>query len=347
MDPGSDDFEDDDLFNDPSLLAEVEAHAISSTQAQRPGGVDRPGTSVSGAAGSTGRQPVFGYTKSGRPIYEPQPVNTEPRVSKGAFGWGDLGKFNGVSDLKHGDLNGYPRRQQHEEQQDYDDDDHHPETTMDAMGRYGYGSQDEAEVIDKRAQTLSESLAAQPRSGPIAESSAQARRRAALLGGPPATGAAMSRPQESMPPPARLNTSRAFSRSTSAGPNLFARPGQAHAFRMEPILSQGSQGTPVPASQGAAARKAVFALEEETRKRELAEKELAELRAELERERNSRRSKEPAQDHWPGLPAPHTSDQGELLRKFQELETQLWSAKGEAETIRRAHKNVRNRSTAI
>lgn len=332
---GSDDFDDDDLFNDPGLLAEVEAHAITATQAPRP----KDAGSVRGHPGQASdrfiKAPVFGYTRQGKPIHEPRPVNTEPRVSKGAFGFGDLGKFDGLSDLTHGDLNGYPRRRA-EQDGDY------PQMFVDSDGKYGYESSDEAEVIDKRAQTISETLAVQakPPPPPQTQSSAQARRRAALMG-EPVTLAPQAVPNDKAGPPApRLNTGRSFSRSASAGPNLFARPAHAGPSRLEPILSQGSHGSQLPSSQGAAARKAVFALEEESKRREAVEKELAEARAELERERRERRDRETARAHWPGIAEDEDMTEADLQQKFRDLEKELWTARGEAETMRRAYKNV-------
>jgi hypothetical protein len=93
-----------------------------------------------------------------------------------------------------------------------------------------------------------------------------------------------------------------------------------------------------PASQGAAARRAVFELDEERRKREDLERQLDELKAQAA----SHQGMGKGRALWEGGEEVAEGDgtDADMTKKIKELQTELWRAKGEAESVRRAQRDV-------
>jgi hypothetical protein len=377
----ADSFDDDDLFDDPAALdaiAAVEARAISASQATKSHATQGYHHTVSvPRAGSSkpAPPPSFGVTSKGK-ARDPVPINTEPRVSTGGFGWGDGGKHFFPGNMERIITAGKQQRFR----EGYDDDDL-PEVMMDDSGGYGFLGVAEEEVVDNHARAVSESLAVKPPvARPVGDTSAAAaaaaaaRRlaiRAAMDGTPKddsvsimsrstsadSKGPATSNqprpplaPLQQQPPQAgssRFGAPRSLSRSVSAGSHIFARPAPiASTSRLEPILSQSqssqngeraaSQGP--PASQGVAARRAVFELDEEKRKREDLERQLAELKAQAE----SNQSKGKGRAVWEDGEEMAEGDRMDvdMTKKMKDLQAELWRAKGEAESVRRAQRDV-------
>ncbi|OCF41535.1 hypothetical protein I317_04643 [Kwoniella heveanensis CBS 569] len=150
----------------------------------------------------------------------------------------------------------------------------------------------------------------------------------------------------------KFGSTRALSRSQSAGAQIFHhRPGNAVAgpSRLPTIPSQSSPRDPghnddgvPPASQGSLARSAAIALEAERKKREEAEAELAALKAarlSASRDLSVRHSQEVSRSD-------STGGNGDSERRIKELQQQVWAAKGEAETMRRAQREEQQRHLA-
>lgn len=152
----------------------------------------------------------------------------------------------------------------------------------------------------------------------------------------------------------KFPNNRTMSRSISAG-QLHSRPIMTSVSRrpgplLSPILSsQSSQSAQMPASQGSMARKAALELDEERRKREEVEEELQRIKAELlEKERKfeeerERRELDIDRQERATVQAKQERKQedGEDWKtKFQALQGDYYRAKGEAESMRRAQKDV-------
>jgi hypothetical protein len=171
----SDSFDDDDLFDDPAALdaiAAVEAQAISASQATKPHATQGYHHTVSLPRVGSSKPvppPAFGVTSKGK-ARDPVPINTEPRVSTGGFGWGDGGKHFFPGNMERIITAGKQQRFR----EGYDDDDL-PEIMMDDSGRYGFLGGAEEEVVDNHARAVSESLAAKaPIARPVGDTSAVA-----------------------------------------------------------------------------------------------------------------------------------------------------------------------------
>jgi hypothetical protein len=105
----------------------------------------------------------------------------------------------------------------------------------------------------------------------------------------------------------------------------------------------------MPASQGTLARKAALELDEERRRREEAEDEVRRMKAELldkerklEEEREMREMEEDRKEKT-ATQARHVGQEEEgddWKTRFQALQMDYYRAKGEAETMRRAQKDV-------
>ncbi|WVF70270.1 hypothetical protein IAT40_005059 [Kwoniella sp. CBS 6097] len=150
----------------------------------------------------------------------------------------------------------------------------------------------------------------------------------------------------------KFGVTRSLSRSQSAGAQIFHhRPGNAVAgpSRLPTIPSQHSPSDignndagPPPASQGSLARSAAIALEVERKKREELEGELAALkaaRANVSDASNARRGQAVNRTEVAG-------DNGDSEKRIKELQNQVWAAKGEAETMRRAQREEQQRHLA-
>ncbi|RSH93008.1 hypothetical protein EHS25_008456 [Saitozyma podzolica] len=382
----SDSFDDDDLFDDPAALdaiAAVEAQAISASQATKPHATQGYHHTVSLPRVGSSKPvppPAFGVTSKGK-ARDPVPINTEPRVSTGGFGWGDGGKHFFPGNMERIITAGKQQRFR----EGYDDDDL-PEIMMDDSGRYGFLGGAEEEVVDNHARAVSESLAAKaPIARPVGDTSAVATaaavRRLAIRAAMDGTArddamsimsrsvsadskgpATSNQPRPPLAPlqqqplqagPSRFGAPRSLSRSVSAGSHIFARPAPTSSTsRLEPILSQSqssqngdraaSQGP--PASQGAAARRAVFELDEERRKRDDLERQLDELKAQAA----SHQGKGKGRALWEGGEEVAEGDgtDADMTKKIKELQTELWRAKGEAESVRRAQRDEHDKHLA-
>lgn len=301
----SDPFDDDAFFAnlDLAVLDQVEAQAISATQATRPPKLQK----------------------------DPRPINTEPRAGgKSTFGFGELGKHtHPANEARY--IEGVEQRKQYWGlKRDDDQDDAYPSVTVDATGRYGLAHEsDDDEVVDLhapggRALAYGRARALQP--DPMSASQGAQARREALVG-----EAGPSRmPPPAVPESARVlpgSQSRTLSRSVSAGKQVIVPRTARHQSNLAPIASQSSQG---PSSQGSQVRRSALQLEDEKRRREELENQVKTLEAQL-------RTNRPA--HW--TDGVEVELNGEPLEKqIKALQAQLWQAKGEAETVRRTHKTV-------
>lgn len=249
-----DSFDDDAFFSslDLNVLDQVEAHAISSTQAARP------------------------HHTIAKPQKEPRPINTEPRAGgKSTFGFGELGKHtHPANETRY--IDGVEKRKQYWGLK-RDDDAEYPSVTVDATGRYGIAqdSDDDEQVVDLhapggRALTYGRQVAPQPDLG----SQGARARREALVG-------AM------LPPSARDGAlpgsqSRVLSRSVSTGKQVVVpRTGRSN---LAPIASQSSQ----PSSQGSQVRRSALQLDDERRKREELEQQVRALQTQLQASKQTR-----------------------------------------------------------
>jgi hypothetical protein len=248
----SDSFDDDDAFYnnvDLAVLDQVEAQAISSTQANRPVKLQK----------------------------DPRPINTEPRAGgKSTFGFGELGKHtHPANETRY--IDGVEKRKEYWNLKRDDDD--YPSVTIDATGRYGLAQEsDDDEVVDLhapggRALAYGHKRALQP--DPPASQGAQARREALGVAGP----------SRMPPPPLPADTSRlpgsqtrTLSRSVSAGKQVIVPRTARHQSNLAPIASQSSQP---PSSQGSQVRRSALQLEDEKRKREELEEQVRTLQAQL------------------------------------------------------------------
>lgn len=352
----SDPFDDEAFFSDIDLsaLEECEAQAIQATQ-------------VAGLKlQENGNSTRYHHTvASPRPELrkEPRPLNTEPRAGgKSTFGFGEGGKHTHPANeirlvenvRKRKEYWGVPR---HDDGEEYD----RPAVTVDPTGRYGlvvdhneedgYGDDDVVDLHAPGARTH-----ALTTNGSFARpidlgSQAAMARRAAIteaarnLSPIDSNFASSSSNQQGVPrhtgdpahPLPRHSTmagpSRVLSRSVSAGNHVLAKSRQGAPRVLSPVLSQSSANHP-PSSQGSQLRRSVLELEDERRQREGLEARIKQLNYELA-------ASKPAPRHWAnGLP-----DNGEEEipsgHKIKSLQTDLWIAKGEAENMRRAQKEVR------
>ncbi|KAK8866120.1 hypothetical protein IAR55_001271 [Kwoniella newhampshirensis] len=141
----------------------------------------------------------------------------------------------------------------------------------------------------------------------------------------------------------KFNSNRALSRSVSAGVQVFnhrtttaAGPSKLPTI---PSQSEGFSDGPPPASQGSAARQAAIELERERQRRQELEAELTRLRLQAER---SQQGVQVVRD----VGTAGAGDGGGGEEKIKELQAQVWAAKGEAETMRRAQREEHNRHLA-
>lgn len=352
--------DDDDFFDNPetlSLLVQVEERALQASQAQPKASQLPVRNIVSTDSYSSNRPKQLGTRRT-----LPQPVNAtrsqwRPPVPAGAAA------AAGASRSGHGEDEPPPI-----------------DIVMDGTGRYDLanpaGSAEEAVVTDNRK---SKSLALGARLGlghgrsgstlSVGSTASEERRRAitqALSAGEGAkvlsrsnsTSSITARPshapspapapaQTHAPPPHRgsqsFNPTRQLSRSASVGSHASSqvfgasnRPSSLQGnTRLPPIPSSGggpgSQGQGGQ-SQGYVSKQQVEELKKERERRIALETELARLRAGAV---SASASSATAQKMTAGA----GGDDWE--KKIKELQAQMWAAKGEAETIRRAQKEVR------
>ena len=351
MPTSSDPFdEDDELFADPTTLDQLEASAIQSSQAAKPR-VTQPyhHTIAKPRAGPSTRSATA--TFSGRKA--PQPINTEPRAGNSGFGWEYGGKrsIDGNRDRHVAAVNGRAQYWSNRENPyGNDDDDDHPDIVM-GEGGYEIGG---PEVVDSHhTKTISAAPVDLER-----QSQAAAARRAAI------SAASQATREDSIPPaveagPSHLRANsttgfrpsaglptkfpgpeRTLSRSISAGHQPIQRSVSRGPPALSPIPSQGTSSRPaLPSSQGSVARRNALALDEEKQKRLAAEKELAELREEMRKAKSATIEVNVSRMEVDGSEEDAVQSE-DLQAQVKELQNQLWRAKGEAETIRRAQRDV-------
>jgi len=353
MPTSSDPFDiDDDLFASPDALDSLEAHALQSTQTPAP--APNPGPSQPRKRTT---QPY--HHQIARPSQtfsrrkEPAPLNTEPRAGNSGFGWEFGGKRSIDGNVERhiaaiGERAAYwSHGKERREEEEY------PDVVVGKNGKYEFGQdmEDEGEeVVDNHARMgmglgTSQSQVRDPRGAAarreaIAAASASAGQTTTIFVRPPLsrsnsassspniTRQAAAGPSNPPPPPQppQKFAQRSLSRSVSAGSHPVSRP-PSRINPLPPIASQSSQS-----SQGSATRRVAIELEEERRKREATEAQLKALQNQLLVEKNriqeSRKERE-------------TESLGDDPENWmKELQAELYKAKGEAETMRRAQKDV-------
>lgn len=350
--------DDDDFFDNPetlNLLVQVEERALQASQAQPKASQLPVRNIVSTDSYSSNRPKQLGTRRT-----LPQPVNATRSQWKPPFPAGAAAAAG-------------PSRSGHAE-----DEPPPIDIVMDGTGRYDLanpaGSAEEAVVTDNRK---SKSLALGARLGlghgrsgstlSVGSTASEERRRAitqALSAGEGAkvlsrsnsTSSITARPshapapapaQTHATPPHRgsqsFNPTRQLSRSASVGSHASSqvfgasnRPSSLQGnTRLPPIPSSGggpgSQGQGGQ-SQGYVSKQQAEELKKERERRIALETELARLRAGAV---SASASSATAQKMTAGA----GGDDWE--KKIKELQAQMWAAKGEAETIRRAQKEVR------
>lgn len=301
----SDPFDDDAFFSDIdiSALEEVEAQAISATQAVRP---IRP--------------------PSAKSFKEPRPINTEPRAGgKSTFGFGELGKHtHPANETRY--IDNVEKRKQYWGLKRDDDDDEFPAVTIDATGRYDLAQDDDEDdqVVDTHA----------PGGRGVAYTRTAALQRAPAVNISKPTAGPSRLPLAPQSNTSHTASTRTLARSASVGKQVFAPRGSRLQPGLAPISSQSNPSQSMPSSsQGSQARRSVLQLDDEKRKREELEREVERLQAQLQASETQKR-------HWTdGIHVDMGS--GNPEDRVRELQTQVWKAQGEAETIRRLQKTVR------
>lgn len=354
----SDPFDDEDFFSDIDLSAldACEAQAIQATQASKP------------PERANGNNTRYHHTvaspRPDLPFKEPRPLNTEPRAGgKSTFGFGEGGKHAHPANEIRLVENVRKRKEYWGLRRDDDEEEYdRPSMTVDPTGRYGLlvdnneeGGDEEDDVVDLHAPgARTHALTAKGSFARPADTGSQGAmaRRAAIADAARSVSAADNSLQTSSSiypaaarpagntsrstyrQPSMAGSTRVLSRSVSAGSHVLAKSLHAPPRALSPVLSQGSANQ-VSSSQGSQLRRSVLELEDEKRQREGLEARIKRLNEELAM------SKATSQ-HWSkGLSDPDeagaSSDQ-----RIKSLQTDLWIAKGEAETMRRAQKEVRH-----
>lgn len=350
---------DDDLFANPAALDELEASALQSTQAPPqppPPHPPHPNPNPPRRQTQPYHHPLVrpSQTFSGRK--EPAPLNTEPRAGNSGFGWEFGGKrsIDGNVERHIAAISERAAYWSHGHGNERDEEEY-PVVVLGEDGRHGFGDGEEEDVVDNHART-GVGLVMPNASQQVRDvKGAQARREAIAAAGAAeaaapvqAVRAPLSRSNSASSPtglnrqvqagPSNLAqqphhlerpqfVQRSLSRSVSAGAHPVSRP-PSRINPLPPISSQTSQS-----SQGSAARKAVFELEGERRRRETAETQLQAARDQIILEQRLREEKAREEESI------HSGDDPE--RRLKDLQAELWRAKGEAESVRRAQRDVR------
>jgi hypothetical protein len=355
--------DDDDLFNDNETLAALEAQAKAAqapaknrimqkyhhTMAQPKAGPSGPSTTTKNGKGNFGGRNA------------PAPLNTEPRAGVGGFGWQEGGKrvVEGNID-RH--ITSIDERQAYwkgeiakgtQAQGKKRLTEEYPDVIVKPDGAYGFGEGGGALLHAASQARASEGAAA--RRAAIAAATANVHKapeaKPILQSVNPLSQAKAAPKADKFP-----SNDRTLSRSMSAGHHPVARTNsRGFGGQMSAIQSQSSsQGQQVlPSSQGSLARKTALELDEERRRREAAEEELARLKlkvaeqeerilAEREaREREEDRRQLDGQDErGQGASDKPREDDEDMTTKYKQLQEEMWTAKGEAEQVRRKKQEV-------
>ena len=333
---------DDDLFADPQTLDQLEASALQASQAPKPR-VTQPYHHTVAKPKNPPSILSSGVKFSGRKA--PQPINTEPRAGNSGFGWEYGGKRSIEGNFQR-HIDNVRKRQEYwsnNEPNGYasrEDESYRPDIVV---GENGY-ELGENEVVDSHA---TRNLGLAPPASQSRTKEAAAARRAAILQASqshnedagPSNVAGPSQPRATSVEAQRYapqrQPQRAFSRSISAGHHpMTAGLGAVRKGRLSPIPSEDTGS--VASSQGSMARKTAIQLEEEKRRSETLEKEISRLKEQLQaRRKEETEAVEGRMDIDQAGPGPP-----EFQARFDQLQNELWKAKGEASTMRRAQKEV-------
>ena len=348
MPPSSDPFDfDDDLFANPATFDALEAYALQSTQVPlapppQPGPAKRLNAAYQHqAARAPNRPPILSQTFAGRK--EPAPLNTAPRAGNSGFGWEYGGKRSIEGNVARHIAAIDERAAYWSHGNRLEEEDDFPDVVVGEDGEYGVGRQEDGhgEVVDKHAKTgeslMWDAKGDAERGGAIEAGSREASRptisRSTSAGPsklpPQAHPEHQYQPQlQKTPLQSQQFIQRPLSRSASDGSRPLPRA-QSRTNPLRPIASQSSQE-----SQGSAARRAAMELDEERRKREAVEAQLQALRDQLLDDRDKVKGKERETE------GEVTDEREDITKRMEELQAELWRAKGEAETMRRAQKDV-------
>ena len=279
----------------------------------------------------------------------PQPINTEPRAAKSGFGWEYGGKRSMEGNVER-HIENTRKRQEYWSRNTMNFVD--PAQAQDeafppdiVMGENGY-EMGENEVVDSHtSRPMGMPPASQNR-----RSEAAAVRRAAIkqatqsMANEPSNAAGPSHSRSvsaNLEPPIVdkqfAAPARTLSRSVSAGfhPGPSAGPSRLPG-RLSPIPSEDNAS--LPSSQGSLTRKTAIELAEERRRSQGLEREIVRLKKQLEARQASATTR--PQRVTEGMKVALGENTEDLQDKLDELQNQLWRAKGEAETMRRAQKDA-------
>ena len=345
---------DDDIFANPDALDALEAHALQSTQAPSIFTSQRP-------AKARITQPYHHQIVRPSPTFsgrkEPAPLNTEPRTSNCGFGWEYGGKRSIEGNVERhvaaiSERAAYWSHGNGRGEEDY------PDIVIGEDGTYELGNEmdGEVEVVDNHARTgveLARPALSQNQSidlkGAAARREAIAAAANAVIDSPPRASLLRSNSASSFivnpqkdsikpdlagqsqlqPRPQLQPAERSLLRSASVGSHQLSHS----TLRVDPlpaIVSQSSQS-----SQGSSARRAAMELAEERQRREAVESQLQSLRNQISVEQ--RKEKEKEQERSVDSAKPDE----DLENRLKTLQADLWRARGETETMRRAQKDVR------
>lgn len=351
MPTSSDPFDDDDdLFADLSALDKLEASALQASQAPKSRVIQPYHHTI---AKPKATPSILSSTArfSGRKA--PQPINTEPLAGNTGFGWEYGGKRSmegnvqrHVENVKNRhenlskDTNGLVPQSGGEEEI------YQPDVVMGEQG-YELG---ENEIVDSHtmrnigapppASQAHQIEGAAARRAAIAQASQSFSNDASSIVGPSNTRDTSAGLEVLAPPQKFSAPTRSLSRSISAGHHPLPTTVAARAqIRFSPIPSE-AEGS-LLSSQGSLARKTAFQLDEEKKRSEALELEVAKLRTQLKARQNAEGTKNRERnDGGMNVNQEDNAVQEELQAKLDELQNQVWKAKGEAETIRRAQREV-------
>lgn len=346
----SDSFDDDDFLAgiDLAELDGYEAQAFSATQAGKPPALPND------SRRSHHTVPAVHADQ----VKEPRPINTEPRAGgQSTFGFGEGGKHGHPANQARYIDNVQKRKEYWGIRRDDDEEADVPTVTIDDAGRYGLLAEpldeDDEGVVDLHAPGGGSSAYARRRmlanAAPSSSQGALARRLAIAQATRDMSGVvahtdslhsirakSVHDGRVDLPSGSNLiaKPARVLSRSVSVGDHILASTSRQGAGS-NTIPSQSSQG-PVPASQGTLLRRSVLELDEEKRRTVELEAKIETLSRELTMAKTQQQGKHA---HWAdGLtdrPRDHASE--DHLKKLQ---SDLWRAKGEAETMRRNQREV-------
>jgi hypothetical protein len=282
---------------------------------------------------------------------DPGPINTEPRAAGAGsgFGWNvDGGKRSYDGNLERHIGDERRRNDEWRNRQVVPEEEDFPEVVLRKEGGYGLGPSEAGinnGVPPPASQNTSAAGAAARRQAMISASRSNSTEPANAVAGPSRLPQqqVFKQPQERPIIPAKDQFApRTLARSTSAGhqpqpPRPLSRNGVSHLPVIHSQSQTSTNSQQPPASQGSLVRKTAIELEEEKRKREIAEEEIKLLKAEVERIRleSSKAVKVVVNGHS------NVTETGiDAGKEMERLKKELWAALGEGNNIRRMQKEV-------